>query len=573
MARWLYPQDATAIVYKGPLLPLLQPKHHSIKVFVDANCTIPADILDLNNAAIPQSTVFTGTDGLIPQFKGPDGIVVLWGKNLSTGRKYRMDALFSYQITNLQGQIDTIGTGGGGGGGGGGTPAPAGPAFLVGSGPPSNSTGVPGDAYLDTTGGFLYGPKTSVWPYPPTSLKGPKGDNGGSLTNDLSSLTDVALNTTGQPFDRTAFLGRTEDGTKWTNRRVSWEMIDNKPSNFVTTSDARLTDARTPLSHVHPQSDVTGLTAALAAKVDSAALTAGLATKVDTTRAVNAGTGLTGGGTLAADRTISVVYGTTAGTAAQGNDARLSDARTPLTHSHAQSDVTGLAAALAAKVDGTRSVIAGTGLTGGGDLTADRTLAVAYGTTAGTAAQGNDARLSDARTPLTHSHAQTDVTGLVAALATKVDTTRQVIAGTGLTGGGTLAADRTLAVAYGTTAGTAAQGNDARLSDARTPLTHSHAQSDVTGLVANLAAKDATLTDHTSRLVLLEAAGGSAGGDVKQFIWVSGAWAPAIPLTAPAGVRRYDFYGPSQPTGLPGYVGTNIAGGQILATYTYAATT
>lgn len=53
------------------------------------------------------------------------------------------------------------------------------------------------------------------------------------------------------------------------------------------------------------------------------------------------------------------------------------------------------------------------------------------------------------------------------ALNAKVDTTRSVTAGTGLTGGGTLAADRSFAVAYGTTAGTAAQGNDARLSDAR----------------------------------------------------------------------------------------------------------
>lgn len=46
-----------------------------------------------------------------------------------------------------------------------------------------------------------------------------------------------------------------------------------------------------------------------------------------------------------------------------------------------------------------RTVSAGTGLTGGGDMSADRTLAVSYGTTAGTAAQGNDSRLSDTRTP------------------------------------------------------------------------------------------------------------------------------------------------------------------------------
>lgn len=48
-------------------------------------------------------------------------------------------------------------------------------------------------------------------------------------------------------------------------------------------------------------------------------------------------------------------------------------------------------------IPSTRTISAGTGLTGGGDLTADRALAVAYGAVAGTAAQGNDARLSDAR--------------------------------------------------------------------------------------------------------------------------------------------------------------------------------
>ena len=46
-----------------------------------------------------------------------------------------------------------------------------------------------------------------------------------------------------------------------------------------------------------------------------------------------------------------------------------------------------------------QQVIAGTGLTGGGDLSADRTLTVAYGTTSTTACVGNDARLSDTRTP------------------------------------------------------------------------------------------------------------------------------------------------------------------------------
>lgn len=48
-------------------------------------------------------------------------------------------------------------------------------------------------------------------------------------------------------------------------------------------------------------------------------------------------------------------------------------------------------------------------------------------------------------------------------LALKADKTIQVIAGTGLSGGGNLQANRTLSVDYGTTEGTAAQGNDSRI--------------------------------------------------------------------------------------------------------------
>ncbi|AMS03343.1 minor tail protein [Gordonia phage Kita] len=50
---------------------------------------------------------------------------------------------------------------------------------------------------------------------------------------------------------------------------------------------------------------------------------------VPNSRTVTAGTGLSGGGTLDVNRTLSVLYGNTANTATQGNDARLSDTRTP----------------------------------------------------------------------------------------------------------------------------------------------------------------------------------------------------------------------------------------------------
>lgn len=70
-------------------------------------------------------------------------------------------------------------------------------------------------------------------------------------------------------------------------------------------------------------------TAATDPHADRAYTDTQVATRVPATRQINAGTGLTGGGTLAADRTLAVTYGATAGTAAEGNDGRLTDARTP----------------------------------------------------------------------------------------------------------------------------------------------------------------------------------------------------------------------------------------------------
>ena len=95
--------------------------------------------------------------------------------------------------------------------------------------------------------------------------------------------------------------------------------------------------------------------------------------KADKTLSISVGWGLTGGGNLAANRTIDL------------NLAQL-DTR------YAASGVGG------AYVPLTRSLTAGTGLTGGGDLTANRSFSVNYGTVAGTAAQGNDSRIDNGQT-------------------------------------------------------------------------------------------------------------------------------------------------------------------------------
>jgi hypothetical protein len=92
-------------------------------------------------------------------------------------------------------------------------------------------------------------------------------------------------------------------------------------------------------------------------------------------------------------------------------------------HSHAESDVTGLVSDLAAKVPTTRTISTTAPLTGGGDLSANRTLAVSNATTAAVGVvelatdgesaanvvvQGNDARLSNARTPTAHKTSHQD---------------------------------------------------------------------------------------------------------------------------------------------------------------------
>lgn len=100
----------------------------------------------------------------------------------------------------------------------------------------------------------------------------------------------------------------------------------------------------------------------------------------------------------------------------------------------------------------TRQIASGAGLAGGGDLSADRTLSVVYGTAAGTAAQGNDSRLSDARTPLAHTHPATDISNSTA-------TGRSVITATDAAAARTAIGAGTSNLAIGTTSTTAAAGS------------------------------------------------------------------------------------------------------------------
>jgi len=165
------------------------------------------------------------------------------------------------------------------------------------------------------------------------------------------------------------------------------------------------------------------------------------------TRQITVGAGLTGGGNLTADRTIGLDLASqvdaetgtentkpvTSLRVAQAITARvinsLSSVSTTSPLSAAQGKVLN-----DGKVPNARQILAGSGLTGGGDLSASRTLSADYASQADAEAGSNNTKLM---TPLRTAQA----------LATRVAGTRQILAGAGLTGGGDLSADRTLALA------------------------------------------------------------------------------------------------------------------------------
>ena len=132
---------------------------------------------------------------------------------------------------------------------------------------------------------------------------------------------------------------------------VSGTLADARLSaNVVLTSDSRLSDSRTPTSHAHGNISNTG----------AIGVTSGLPIITTTSGVLTTGT-----------------FGTTAGSFCQGNDSRLSDARSPSAHTQAASTITDFATE-AAKYGPVTSV---NGLTGA--------VTISGGGSGGTISDGN----------------------------------------------------------------------------------------------------------------------------------------------------------------------------------------
>lgn len=150
-------------------------------------------------------------------------------------------------------------------------------------------------------------------------------------------------------------------------------------------------------------------------------LTTSLSSKADVTTTVTAGNGLTGGGSLAANRTISALAA----------DASISVA------------VGGLSVVSAPKWTTGRTITL-TGDITGASAAWDGSAAVSFATAIGAGV------IVDADVNAAAAIATSKISGLDTALAARALTTVDLTAGAGLTGGGTLAANRTFAVGAGT---------------------------------------------------------------------------------------------------------------------------
>lgn len=287
----------------------------------------------------------------------------------------------------------------------------------------------PAPVYLRVAGGT--GPGSPVWPVEP-------GTGGGGGTGDGITLADADLRYAPKAGTTTALA-----------LKADADDVAAALAGKASSTDPRLTDARTPTAHGHPASAITfaptgavGASDVQSAIAEVASEAAGLVSAEAAARTaaitaaisalVNGAPGILDTlGEIAAqlgtdEGVVSALTSTVAGK--QPLDAELTALAGLVSAADRLPYFTGAgAASLATFTTYARSLLddpdATTARATLGLGTASTLNAPAAGNAAaGEVVKGSDGRLTDARTPVAHSHPTSDVTGLDAALAGRVTT-------------------------------------------------------------------------------------------------------------------------------------------------------